>query len=542
MPNQNQGQNSPAAPKPAKIKATYRLTISREYLYSLTARFIEFYFLKNKTNTAVKNFINSFFVKGILYRSLPILDIPFYINALNPNTLPSVIANQLPPEAVQSFSSHQKDMLSYFNELLAIAVHSPAPAEMMTVSDFANRLGLSIPTINTIVEEKKIPYYTPSLKKRMISVSDYNVFLASIKNNSMSIGAAIDNPEAGRNYSAGRRHDNQYGQKNAPSKNPKSHEKDKSKNNGFQKQSAPHGKKPDGKPFSRDVKQEEKRPVTPLRIESADSYSSDFGATLKKKLEVQEETLPTIEPINTIPEEGVVEEPVSSMGGGEEVKAFDKQSKVVEQPETAKSSDDVKQPDDNKQPEVAKTTDVSKDAAEPVVEQPEVVDNGSDGSTGESMPDDEKITVSEQVVSDNPASVLDTAPVPSPAEVKITEVIKDDESQINTPEPELPEIPQIVEENNILPTININPDNMALALQADDNNPDDSPNIAENISPQNEQPSIPQYHGMSSEDILKAQQKLSSLGGDNKTDGYNSETQMGDKENKQRKRVLIKTK
>ena len=279
-----------------------------------------------------------------------------------------------------------------------------------------------------------------------------------------------------------------------------------------------------------------------MRIESADSYSSDFGATLKKKLEVQEETLPTIEPINTIPEESVVEEPVSSMGGVEEVKAFDKQSKVVEQPETARSSDDVKQPDDNKQPEVAKTIDESKDAAEPVVEQPEVVDNGSDGSTGESMPDDEKITVSEPVVSDNPVSVLDTAPIPSPAEVKITEVIKDDEPQINTPEPELPEIPQIVEENNILPTININPDNMALALQADDDNPDDSPNIAENISPQNEQPSVPQYHGMSSEDILKAQQKLSSLGGDNKTDGYNSETQMGDKENKQRKRVLIKTK
>ena len=536
MPNQNQGQTSPAAPKPAKIKATYRLTISREYLYSLTARFIEFYFLKNKTNTAVNNFINSFFVKGILCRSLPILDIPFYINSLNPNTLPSVIANQLPPDAVQSFSSHQKNMLSYFNELLAIAVHSPVPAEMMTISDFANRLGLSIPTINTIVEEKKIPYYTPSIKKRMISVSDYNVFLASIKNNSMSVGAAIGNPEAGSNYSAGRRYENQYGQKNAPSKNPKSHEKDKSKNNGFQKQSAPHGKKPDGKPFNRDVKPEEKRPGTPLRIESADTYSSDFGATLKKKLEVQEETLPTIEPIDTIPEEGVVEEPVSSMGGGEEVKASD------EQPETAKSSDDVKQPDDDKQPEGVETTDESKDVDESVVEQPEVVDNGSDGSTGESMPDDKKITASEPVVSDNPASVLDTAPVPSPAEVKITEVIKDDEPQINTPEPELPEIPQVVEENNPLPSIDINPDNMALALQADDNNPDDSPNTAENISAQDEQPSVPQYQGMSSEDILKAQQKLNSLSGDNKIDAYNSETQMGDEENKQRKRVLIKTK
>ena len=540
MPNQNQGQTSPAAPKPTKIKATYRLTISREYLYSLTARFIEFYFLKNKTNTAVKNFINSFFVKGILCRSLPILDIPFYINALNPNTLPSVIANQLPPEAVQSFSSHQKDMLSYFNELLAIAIHSPAPAEMMTVSDFANRLGLSIPTINTIVEEKKIPYYTPSLKKRMISVSDYNVFLASIKNNCMSVGAAIDNPEAGSNYSAGRRHDNQYGQKNTPSKNPNSHEKDKSKNNGFQKPSALHGKKPDGKTFNRDVKLGEKRPITPLRIESADSYSSDFGATLKKKLEVQEETLPTIEPIDTIPEEGVAED--SSMGGGEEVKATDKLPEVVEQPETAKSSDDVKQPDDEKQPEVAETTDESKDVAEPVAEQPEVVDNGSDGSTGESILDDGKIAVSEPVVSDNPVSVLNAAPVPSPAEVKITEVIKDDEPQINTPEPELPEIPQVVEENSILPTIDINPDNMALALQADNTTPDDSPNTTKNINAQDEQPFVPQYQGMSSEDILKAQQKLNSLGGDNKTDGYNSGTQMGEEENKQRKRVLIKTK
>ena len=356
----------------------------------------------------------------------------------------------------------------------------------------------------------------------------------------MSVGAAIDKHEAGSNYSAGRRHDNQYGQKNTPSKNPNSHEKDKSKNNGFQKPSALHGKKPDGKTFNRDVKLGEKRPITPLRIESADSYSSDFGATLKKKLEVQEETLPTIEPIDTIPEEGVAED--SSMGGGEEVKATDKLPEVVEQPETAKSSDDVKQPDDEKQPEVAETTDESKDVAEPVAEQPEVVDNGSDGSTGESILDDGKIAVSEPVVSDNPVSVLNAAPVPSPAEVKITEVIKDDEPQINTPEPELPEIPQVVEENSILPTIDINPDNMALALQADNTTPDDSPNTTKNINAQDEQPFVPQYQGMSSEDILKAQQKLNSLGGDNKTDGYNSGTQMGEEENKQRKRVLIKTK
>ena len=76
MPVQNQSQPAPAAPKPAKIKATYRLTINKEYLYSLTAQFIEFYFTKNKTDTVVKNFINSFFICLTTFLILKLVKVP----------------------------------------------------------------------------------------------------------------------------------------------------------------------------------------------------------------------------------------------------------------------------------------------------------------------------------------------------------------------------------------------------------------------------------------------------------------------------------
>lgn len=536
MPIQNQDQPTPAAPKPAKIKATYRLTIGKEYLYSLTAQFIEFYFTKNKTDTVVKSFVNNFFIKGIIGRSLPVLDIPFYINALNPSSLPSVIANQLSPGASQSFASHKKGILSYFNELLAIAVHSPAPTEVMTFADFAKHLGVSTQTANAILEEKKIPYYSLSSKKRMISVSDYNAFLASIKANPQGINASIDNPDADNAPTAGRRTAASSGQKTNfnPPKNPKWHEKDKPKNNGSQKQPFQNAKKPGGKSMDRDVKPEERRPIKPVKIESADSYSSEFGSSLKKKLEVQED-LPVIEPIDngltdTPPAEEVVKEPSSALGGGEDIKGAEKLQVPAEQPQNVELPEIVEPQETEKQPENAESAEVVKqpltnekaeeikDEDEPVVEQARVVDNNSDGSTGEPQPDD-KEAVSE------PVSVLDSAPIPSPAEVKIAEVIKNDESEISAPEPDLPEIPQAVEEDNSLPTINIDLSHMSQALTED-----------------KKQPSITQYQGMSSEEILKAQQKLNNTGEDTHIDNNITEIQTAEDVSKQRKRILIKTK
>ena len=146
-------------------------------------------------------------------------------------------------------------------------------------------------------------------------------------------------------------------------------------------------------------------------------------------------------------------------------------------------------------------------------------------------------------MTDSPASMLDSAPIPSPAEVRITEVVKPAEFQINTPELEIPEIPQVDKEDDILPTINITPANMSQALQTNDKTEGSSDNTsAEMIDNQEGQPPTLQYHSMSSEDILKAQQKLNNLGEDGKTDGKNQNGMTPTEPNMQRKRVLIKTK
>lgn len=536
MPVQNQSQPAPAAPKPAKIKATYRLTINKECLYSLTAQFIEFYFTKNKTDTVVKNFINSFFVKSLIGRSLPIIDIPFFLNSLNPNTLPSAIANQLSSGVAQSFASHKRAILSYFDELLAIAVNSPAPAEVMTFSDFAKHLGVSVQTANAILEDKKIPYYALSPKKRMISVADYNSFLASIKTNPQGINAAIDNPEVGNTPLSRRRDAALFSQKGSsnPPKTPKGRDKDKSssKNNASQTLSVSHEKKPSSKPFNRDAKGETK-PTKPLKIESADVYSSEFGSFLKKKFE---EELPAIDPVKNTPVDDIAKEPDVPVGGGENIKA------TIEPQEAVKESEDVKQPEADKQSEEMQVSDVReteklKEAAEPVVKQIEEGGTGSDRSTGESKPDNKPEKT------DSPASMLDSAPIPSPAEVRITEVVKPAEFQINTPELEIPEIPHVDKEDDILPTINITPANMSQALQTNDKTEGSSDNTsAEMIDNQEEQPPTLQYHSMSSEDILKAQQKLNNLCEDGKTDGNNQNGMTPTEPNMQRKRVLIKTK
>lgn len=575
MSTQNQGQPNQAPPKPAKLKASYRLTIDKEYLYSLTAQFLEFYFTKNKTDAAVKNFVNNFFGKAIIGQSLPVLDIPFYINALNPNTLPAVIANQLSPRAVSSLASHKKAIMSYFNELLAIAMHSPIPTEVMPLGDFAKHLGVSGQTVNAILEEKRIPYYTLSSKKRMISVTDYNSFLASIKTSPLSVNAAVDNPDA-ENTTQTVRQAGGYQKNNndRPSKNPRGNDKDKQKP--FTKNNAPKSNQPPKRDekTSSTTNDQPRKPFIPT-VESADSFSNEFGTTLKKKMGGDDVEQPVISDDNNTPEVPAVKESDAPQAGGDKpetivVEKTAENKNVVEQPaggDTAEHSKDVKeakpventengekegsvveQARDGKTVEDEKATSLERLEGS-AAEQPSVEQSGgnSDNPVGKKAKEEKRLVVDSDLLDMDAAATLNNIPVPSPSDVKITESVGNDDSQIDNPDFSLPEIPPMdeKEDRDSLPTFNISLDNMADVLSADDVKEETSSNIhteeCNNLS--DEMLSAQQYQGMSSEDILKSQQKLNNHGGENNT-ARNETVLVGGNvsEEKQRKRILIKTK
>ena len=179
--------------KQGQDKKYYKLSMDKLELHRLSAWFVNFYFSQNKSCAQVEKFIDDFFFGNILAKESPLLDIPFFLNALIENNVPTSFSSQLTQkDAIKSFFIRKRNILAYYSELLSIAMRSPVPKKILSVNEFAEIIGVSKPTAFSLIKDYKIPHYKLTPKKINIAVSDYNIFLAAKKNNLLATSSEIE--------------------------------------------------------------------------------------------------------------------------------------------------------------------------------------------------------------------------------------------------------------------------------------------------------------------------------------------------------------
>ena len=188
----------------------YALVMDKQTAEKLTEQFSRFYATEH-TKDNLDRFISSFF-GDIAGKNIPWLDLPFYINSIQRDSVPKALRTtwrtrglagglDLTPEkraemSVEFFIRAKRDMIKRYVELLEIYLKTKEfRPRLMTLEEAAKILLVPADEVRQILDNKGIPLYAITPNSIRLTEDDFTLFLANCRLRPNSFKSEIVMPE-----------------------------------------------------------------------------------------------------------------------------------------------------------------------------------------------------------------------------------------------------------------------------------------------------------------------------------------------------------
>lgn len=157
--------------KPIEVtKIAYNLRSNTDLLSSLSVKLYRFCQNPPESTEQYTKFAESFIGKDIIANDVPIIDLPFYINAMQPTAVPTNIKNTLGnnPAEINRFAMSKIQIILAYCNLCSVLLSFARPIETIyTLEQVSEILRISPRVAKNLVDSKELPAFNVGIHVRV---------------------------------------------------------------------------------------------------------------------------------------------------------------------------------------------------------------------------------------------------------------------------------------------------------------------------------------------------------------------------------------
>ena len=151
-------------------KIAYNLRSNTDLLSSLSVKLYRFCQNPPESTEQYTKFAESFIGKDIIANDVPIIDLPFYINAMQPTAVPTNIKNALGnnPAEINRFAMSKIQIILAYCNLCSVLLSFARPIETIyTLEQVSEILRVSPRVVKNLVDDKELPAFNIGIHVRV---------------------------------------------------------------------------------------------------------------------------------------------------------------------------------------------------------------------------------------------------------------------------------------------------------------------------------------------------------------------------------------